>query len=63
MILVHSDAKAEIRNKLAQECEKAGVKIVEPPWRDFKFALNLQPVSIIIYRMFMLQQVRRIYIN
>ena len=29
MILVHSDAKAEIRNKLAQECEKAGVKIVE----------------------------------
>lgn len=28
-ILVHSDAKADIREKLAQECEKASVKIVE----------------------------------
>lgn len=28
-ILIHSDAKAEIRSKLAQECEKASVKIVE----------------------------------
>lgn len=28
MILVHSDAKAEIQNKLSQECEKAGVEIV-----------------------------------
>lgn len=28
MILLHSDAKAEIRNKLKQECGKAGVKIV-----------------------------------
>lgn len=29
LILVHSDAKAEIRNKLAQECKKAGAKIAE----------------------------------
>lgn len=29
MILVHSDAKAEIRNKLVRECKKAGLKIVE----------------------------------
>lgn len=29
MILIHSDAKAEIRNKLRRECEKAGVKIIE----------------------------------
>ncbi len=29
MILVNSDAKAEIRNKLAQEGKKTGVKIVE----------------------------------
>lgn len=28
-VLVHSDAKAKIRNKLAQECEKANVKVVE----------------------------------
>lgn len=28
MILVHSDAKTELQDKLRQECEKAGVKIV-----------------------------------
>lgn len=28
MILVHSDAKAEIRDRLNQECEKAGVEII-----------------------------------
>ena len=28
MILVHSEAKAEIQDKLKQECQKAGVKII-----------------------------------
>lgn len=28
MILIHSDAKAEIRHKLMQECERAGVKMI-----------------------------------
>ena len=28
MVILHSDAKPEIRNKLKQECRKAGVKII-----------------------------------
>ena len=29
MILVHSDVKEEILNKLKQECKKTGVKIIQ----------------------------------